>query len=119
MLKQLSFRRGREVGSLRSPRRGMRRQTQQPCVRVRAALFALLGKDLTQINGIGHIPRAEVDRRVRRRPLRLAERKALHLLALLEQQGFRLQGALVAHAPLGEQPDRGAPEARRGDDRTN
>jgi transposase len=53
ILKQLSFRRGREVGSLPSPRRGMRRQPNSPAFDVRAALFALLGKDLTQINGIG------------------------------------------------------------------
>ena len=53
VLKQLSFRRGREVGPLPSPRRGMRRQPNGPEFDVRAALFALLGKDLTQINGFG------------------------------------------------------------------
>jgi transposase len=53
ILKQLSFRRGREVGSLPSPRRGLRRQPNSPAFDVRAALFALVGKDLTQINGIG------------------------------------------------------------------
>lgn len=53
VLKQLSFRRGREVGPLPSPRRGMRRQPNGPEFDVRAALFALLGKDLTQINGLG------------------------------------------------------------------
>ena len=52
VLKQLSFRRGREV-PLPSPRRGMRRQPNGPEFDVRAALFALLGKDLTQINGFG------------------------------------------------------------------
>ena len=36
-----------------SPRRGMRRQPNGPEFDVRAALFALLGKDLTQINGFG------------------------------------------------------------------
>jgi transposase len=36
------------------PRRGKaRRQANEPCFDVRAALFALLGVDLTQINGIG------------------------------------------------------------------
>ena len=53
VLKQLSFRRGREVGPLPSPRRGMRRQPNGPEFDVRAALFVLLGKDLTQINGFG------------------------------------------------------------------
>jgi transposase len=53
VLKQLSLRRGREVGSLPSPRRGMRRQPNGPGFDVRTALFALLGKDLTQINGLG------------------------------------------------------------------
>jgi len=53
VLKQLSFRRGREVGPLPSARRGMRRQPNGPGFDVRAALFALLGKDLTQINGLG------------------------------------------------------------------
>jgi transposase len=53
VLKQLSFRRGREVGPLPSRRPGMRRQLNGPEFDVRAALFALLGKDLTQINGLG------------------------------------------------------------------
>jgi transposase len=53
VLKQLSFRRGRTVGPLPAPRRGMRRQPNGPVFDVRAALFALLGKDLTQINGLG------------------------------------------------------------------
>jgi transposase len=53
VLKQLSFRRGREVGPLPSARRGMRRQPNGPGFDVRGALFALLGKDLTQINGLG------------------------------------------------------------------
>ena len=53
VLKQLSFRRGREVGPLPSPRRGMRRQPNGPEFDVRTALFALLGKDLTQIKGFG------------------------------------------------------------------
>jgi transposase len=53
VLKQLSFCRGREVGPLPSPRRGVRRQPNAPAFDVRAALFALLGKDLTQINGLG------------------------------------------------------------------
>jgi transposase len=53
VLKQLSFRRGREVGPLPSPRRGMRRQPNGPEFDVCAALFVLLGKDLTQINGFG------------------------------------------------------------------
>jgi len=53
ILKQLSFHHGREVGSLPSPRRGIRRQPNSPAFDVRASLFALLGKDLTQINGIG------------------------------------------------------------------
>ena len=38
---------------LRSALRGMRRQPNGPEFDVRAALFALLGKDLTQINGFG------------------------------------------------------------------
>jgi hypothetical protein len=53
VLKKLSFRRGREVGPLPSARRGMRRQPNGPGFDVRAALFALLGKDLTQINSLG------------------------------------------------------------------
>jgi transposase len=53
VLKQLSFRRSRKVGPLPSPRRGMRWQPNGPVFDVRAALFALLGKDLTQINGLG------------------------------------------------------------------
>ena len=72
-----------------------------PVFDVRAALFALLGNDLTQIKASADI-RAQVHRRVRQQPFRLAERKALYLLALpgAEQQDFGWQGALVAHAPL-------------------
>lgn len=53
VLRQLSLRRGRESGSLPSPRRRMNRQPNGPGFDVRAALFALLGKDLTQIHGLG------------------------------------------------------------------
>lgn len=53
VLKQLSLRRGREAGQTPAPRRGMRHQPNRPAFDVRAALFALLGKDLTQINGFG------------------------------------------------------------------
>jgi transposase len=122
VLKQLSFRRGREVGPLPSARRGMRRQPNGPGFDVRAALFALLGKDLTQINGLGPYLAlkliAECGDDLSAWPS--AKHQALYLLALprAEQQDLRWQGALLAHAPLGE-PGRGAPEARCSDDGSN
>jgi len=53
VLKELSICRGREAGPLPSPRQRMRRQPNGMDFDVRAALYALLGKDLTQINGLG------------------------------------------------------------------
>jgi transposase len=53
VLKELSIRRSREAGPLPSPRQRRRRQSNALDFDVRAALFALLGKDLTQINGLG------------------------------------------------------------------
>ena len=53
VLRELSIRRGREAGPLPSPRRYRSRQQNALVFDVRAALFALLGKDLTQINGLG------------------------------------------------------------------
>ena len=66
------------------------------------------------------LPRAQAHRRMRRRPLRLAECETLYLLALpsAEQQDLRRQGALVAHAPLWE-PGGGTAAAGRSDGRTN
>jgi transposase len=53
VLKELSIHRGREAGPLPSAPRHRSRQANALVFDVRAALFALLGKDLTQINGIG------------------------------------------------------------------
>jgi transposase len=53
VLKELSIRRGREAGPLPSLRRRISRQPNGLDFDVRAALFALLGKDLTQIHGLG------------------------------------------------------------------
>jgi transposase len=52
-LKELSICRGRKAGPLPSPRQNRSRQQNSSLFDVRAALFALLGKDLTQINGLG------------------------------------------------------------------
>jgi transposase len=53
VLKELSIHRGRQAGPLPPLRRRMSRQPNGLDFDVRAALFALLGKDLTQINGLG------------------------------------------------------------------
>ena len=53
VLKELSARRGRKAGPLPSPRQNRSRQQNSLLFDVRTALFALLGKDLTQINGLG------------------------------------------------------------------
>jgi transposase len=53
VLKELSIRRGREAGPLPSPRRRISPHPNALAFDVRAALFALLGKDLTQIHGLG------------------------------------------------------------------
>jgi transposase len=53
VLKELSIRRSGDAGPLPSPRRRIGRQPNGLGFDVRAALFALLGKDLTQIHGLG------------------------------------------------------------------
>src|SRR5450631_2981545 len=53
VLKELSIGRGRRSDSLLSPRRPRTDQVNGLAFDVRAALFALLGKDLTQIDGLG------------------------------------------------------------------
>jgi transposase len=53
VLKELSISRGRDAGPLPSPRRRLHRKANGPDFDVRAALFKLLGKDLTQIDGLG------------------------------------------------------------------
>ena len=53
MLKELSVRRGRKGGKLPAVRQNRSPQQNSLLFDVRAALFALLGKDLTQINGLG------------------------------------------------------------------
>jgi transposase len=52
VLKELSIHRGRATGPLPPPRR-VSHQPNPLSFDVRAALYALLGKDLTQINGLG------------------------------------------------------------------
>ena len=80
-LKELSISRGRDACPLPSPRRRLHGKANGPDFDVRAALFKLLGKDLTS-RWPRLLPLAQADRRVWRRPLRLAERKALYLLAM-------------------------------------
>src|ERR1700684_987572 len=53
VLKELSVCRGRKGGQLPAARQNRSRQQNSLLFDVRAALFALLGKDLTQINGLG------------------------------------------------------------------
>jgi transposase len=53
VLKGLSVHRGREEGQLPAARQNRSSQQNSLLFDVRAALFALLGKDLTQINGLG------------------------------------------------------------------
>src|SRR6476619_2686705 len=53
VLKELSTSRGRDAGPLPSPRRRLHGKANGPDFDVRAALFKLLGKDLTQIDGLG------------------------------------------------------------------
>ena len=119
VLKELSIRRGHEAGPLPSRQR-IRRQPNGMDFDVRAALYALLGKDLTQINGLGPylalrlIAECGDD-------LSAWPSAKHHLLALLgaEQQDLRRQSALVPHTPFGK-PGRGAAAAccrNRGTDR--
>jgi transposase len=55
VLKELSIHRGRDVGSVppASRRRHRTDQANAVALDVRAALFALLGKDITRIDGLG------------------------------------------------------------------
>ena len=55
MLKELSIHRGRDVGSV-PPASRRQHRTDQPnalAFDVRAALFSLLGRDITRIDGLG------------------------------------------------------------------
>jgi transposase len=52
-LKELAYRRGHKGTCPILPRRRMPRQANGPAFDVRAALYALLGRDLTQIHGLG------------------------------------------------------------------
>jgi len=110
-VKELSISRGRDAGPLPSPRRRLHGKANGPDFDVRAALFKLLGKDLTQIDGLGSYLSLRLIA-VWRRPLRLAERKALYLLAMpgAKQQDLRRKGALVTNTPLWES-GLGAPAA--------
>jgi hypothetical protein len=64
VLKELSIHRSRDIGSVppASRRRHRTDQTNALAFDVRAALFALFGKDITRIDGLGPIPLLEADR---------------------------------------------------------
>jgi len=53
VLKELSIHRGRDIGSVPPPSRRRTDQANALAFDVRAALFALLGKDITRIDGLG------------------------------------------------------------------
>ena len=64
VLKELSIHRGRDVGSVPPASRRQHRTDQANALAfdVRAALFALLGKDITRIDGLGPYPLLEAVR---------------------------------------------------------
>ncbi len=66
------------------------------------ALFALLGKDITTIDGLGPYLSLKLIAEMRRRPLLVAKCKAFYLLAGTgaEQQGLRRQNALLPNTPI-------------------
>lgn len=104
VLKELSFHRGHGHGSALqvSRRRHRTDQANAPAFDVREALFALLGKDLTTIDGLGPdlslklIPECGDDLSS------WPACKAFYLMAGggAEQQGLRRQNALVPNAPI-------------------
>jgi transposase len=53
VLQQLSLQRCRATEPVPAPRRRMGRQTNEPAFDLRGALFALVGQDLTRIDGLG------------------------------------------------------------------
>ncbi|NRQ16395.1 hypothetical protein BHMPCIPO_03655 [Ensifer sesbaniae] len=77
--------------------RTTQKQSNDPAFDVRAALYGLLGCDVTQIHGLGTLSDAQIGRRVRDQPLGLAECQALHLLAvpLTKQQNLRRQSVVI------------------------
>ena len=89
------------IGKLSRPR-VKTKQVNAPSFDVRTALYGLLGVDLTEIHGLGSVTCVEAHRRVRHRFKGMAERQALHLLALpcTRQQNLRRQGALFAYAEI-------------------
>jgi len=120
VLKELSARRGREAGPLPSPRQNRSRQQNSLLFDVRTALFALLGKDLTQINGLGPYLALKLIAECGDDLSAWPSAKHFNFLALpsAEQQDLRRQGALVAHVPLWK-PGGVTAAAGRSDGRTN
>ncbi len=120
VLKALSTLRDRQTVPMPPPRQRGSRQSNGPGFDVRGALYGLLGKDLTQIHGMGALSRAQADRRMRRRPLSMADGKALHVPALSgsQQQDLRRQGSVVTDTTLGQQSG-GAVATGRDNHRSN
>ena len=110
VLKELSIGRGPRSDPLPSPRRHRTTQANGLAFDVRAALFALLGKDLTQINGLG--PYLSLKLIAECGDDLSAWPSAKHFTARpgTEQQDLWRQGALVTNTPLRE-PSFGAPPA--------
>ena len=87
------------TGKLSRPR-VKTKQVNTPSFDVRAALYGLLGVDLTEIPRVGSVACAEARWRMRYGSEGMADRQALHLLAVPHtgQQNLRWQSALIAHA---------------------
>ena len=99
LIAALSNKGGKPVGKLSKPRIKTK-QVNTPTFDVRTALYGVLGVDLTEIHGA--FARTEAGRRVRHRSACMAEREALHLLALpcTGQQDLGWQGAIFTHTQI-------------------
>lgn len=99
------------VEAVAAPLPARRTKTRQPnelSFDARAALFALLGADLTQDPRLRSVFGAEARERVRDRSLQVAERQALHLLALsrARQQDLRWQSVISPQSENQESSER-------------
>jgi hypothetical protein len=95
LIEALSNKRAKPIGKLSKPR-VKTKQVNTPTFDVRTALYGVLGLDVIEIH------RIEAHRRVRHGFDGMAERQALHLLALprTRQQDLRWQGAVLTHTAI-------------------
>ena len=101
LMSALSDKAAKPIGKLSRPR-VKTKQVNTPSFDVRAALYGVIGVDLTEIHGLGPSLALKLVGECGTGSEGMADRQALHILALprTRQQNLRRQGALFAHAEI-------------------